>query len=548
MTRRPDLALGYFPHSTEDGVQVPKRKEFPPELRPGHIMVTGGREGPYISRKKVPPEGDKTNTGWQGDPSQGWKTELQMSRTPEDARTQPTFLRKVRPEQRAWARGVMRVEDIERVINGGPIRQVTLLSGKQVHPIDVKVKDNPRVELTVWIADESTFASITGTVSYLRQVVVGGSGNAEQDALADKILAKLGINEKNNTIANPREVVNSTAYADSMGLIFKPDPAVSQLQPGAEVALPYYLIGRARRIFPAEDRPWRAASRPTEQANEPKDISFLSVIDALEREIGDDVIRAEVRRLTEPNRPYEREITPLTSVGPAGSSDRISGMAFKTEDLLEGKSEVADPLSLMNLYRTAGAGFQTIMGKPTSVLDAPHDPLRISKQRTRRRKKAPKDNPPMFNNPRIGGRSYIQVTQADLNKMARNEGITVEQLRMKYPHFITAAEAKAARAAEKPAQPVFTRSPYTYRRKANPNADYAVGDHLQSSDGEFNCVVRRMMDDGRVIIQAFNPDPHGGRAKKYFPFKSVDSSQIAHLSVAEHGFADRMRELKAQGH
>jgi len=547
MTRKPDLALGYFPHSTEDGVEVPKRKEFPKELRPGHIMVTGGREGPYISRKKVPPEGDKTNTGWRGEPSGQWKGELQAAQTLEDARTQPPFLRKVRPEQRAWARGVMRVEDIERVINGGLIRPVTLLGGKQAFPIDVKVKDNPRVELTVWIADESTFASITGTVSYLRQVVIGGSGNAEQDALADKILSKLGINEKNNTIANPREVVNSTAYADAMGLIFKPDPAASQLQPGSEVALPYYLIGRARRIFPVDNRPWRSASRPTEDANTPRDSTFVEYLDVLEREIKDEAIMAEVRRLTEPNRPYEREITPFTSVGPVGSADRISGMAFKTEDTLEGKPEVADPLSIMNLYRTAGAGFQSIMGKPTSVIEAPHDPLRISKQRTRRRKKAPKDNPPMFNNPRIGGRSYIQVTQADLDKMARTEGLTVEQLRVKYPHFITAAEAKAARAAQQQPLTQFTRPAYAYRRKANPASGYEVGDHLRSSDGEFNCVVRRMMDDGRVIIQAFNPDANGGRAKKYHPFKSVHSSQIAHLDLAEQGFADRMRELKARG-
>ena len=118
------LAPRYFKHSlvrTAEGlVEVEKRLEYPMNLRKSHVMVTGGREGSMVSKKSVPPSGESTRTGWKGGPSPGWTEELDADKTLEDSRTQAPYLRQVRPEQRAWARGVMRVPDIEKVLYGRP--------------------------------------------------------------------------------------------------------------------------------------------------------------------------------------------------------------------------------------------------------------------------------------------------------------------------------------------------------------------------------------------------------------------------------------------
>jgi hypothetical protein len=448
----------------------------------------------------------------------------------------------------------MRVEDIERVIYGGQIKPRTLMEKGQrrnIYPIDVKVPGDPRVELTVWVADEGTFASITGTVPYLRQVVIGGSGDPAQDAQAAETLSLLGIDEANNTIRDPRAVINSTAYADAMGLIFKPDTGVTILQEGSEVALPYYLIGRARRIFPEDDRPWRVSSRPTPQANRPFDSKFLDFLKVLREGVENEEADAAAQRIAEPTLPYSRSITPYTSIEPAGRVDTIGGMRLKTSDPLEGKEGLADQLSIMNLYRTAGADFRSAMGKPTSVIEKPHDPLKLTQDRKRRRKKRQKETP-VFNNPNIAGRQYIMITQSELERIARQEGMSVEQVRRKYPNFITRKEAAVLREGERGASSrraagsPFVRSAMGYRRKANP-AEAEVGDHYATSDGDFNCVIRRVMDDGSMIIQAFIPAPDGGRATKYFPFKKVEDGDIGHLQLVERGFAERMRDLKARG-
>ena len=98
------LAPRYFSHSSEpSGKVLRKRKGYPEHLQKSHVMVTGGREGPLVSAKKVPREERPTLTGWKGAPSAGWTTELEKDGTPKDARTQSGYLRRVRPEQRAWA-------------------------------------------------------------------------------------------------------------------------------------------------------------------------------------------------------------------------------------------------------------------------------------------------------------------------------------------------------------------------------------------------------------------------------------------------------------
>lgn len=519
---------------------VEKRTEYPPKLRPSHVMVTGGREGVMVSGKKVGNTQRATNTGWEGSPSETWKVDLERDKTPADARTQGVFLRRVRPEQRAWARGVMRVPDIEYVLFGG------LLPNDR---IDLDVPGNPRVELTLWIADEGLFASVTGHVEAVRVVTV-------EDA------SSIGVNEARRTINNAAAAGNTVPYAEMLGIVFSPDKEATFFGEEAKVALPYYLIGRARRIHADEGRPWRTASHPTGAANQPVDLNFEKRIAKLEKIKQDAILEAGVaealsprNRDGTPTRPYSKDITLDVTMSPVGSESGFRAMRLTSDDPEKATSGMADELSLMNVLRTAGAESRRMQGRTTSVLKSQHDPLQTTPSRRRRKKNAPKDDLKMFNNPRIAGMSYTVVTEAELQRMAKQAGLTVEALRSRFPMFITRLESKALqeKAKAEKQQAVMSSGSYTaravrgpYRRLANP-AGVEPGDHLYVPDQDHHCVVRRVMDDGRVIVQGFEPVRGGERVRKYYPFQSVDASDLRNADLVERGFADRMRALKASG-
>jgi hypothetical protein len=219
---------------------------------------------------------------------------------------------------------------------------------------------------------------------------------------------------------------------------------------------------------------------------------------------------------------------------------------------------LADELALMNIFRTAGAEARLMLGKTSSVLKRPHDPLDTNQKPRRRKKTSPKDPLKMFSNPRIMGVSYTVVTDAELNRMAQLTHTSVEQIRRQYPRFITLAESKtlqAREAAKKSAEVAnWTGAGYIaparrgqYRRLANPAEQPQVGDHLYVPAEDHHCVVRRMSDDGRVIVQGFEPAEQGQRVRKYYPFQSVEARDLRNAEVVERGFADRMRALKAAG-
>jgi len=87
-------------------------RQFPPTLtrskkakRRKHIMLAGGREGPEVAGK------EPRTPLFVPDGSPAWTAELAGDKTPEDARTQPPFLRAVVRDYRAYARGLMTVKD-----------------------------------------------------------------------------------------------------------------------------------------------------------------------------------------------------------------------------------------------------------------------------------------------------------------------------------------------------------------------------------------------------------------------------------------------------
>jgi hypothetical protein len=87
-------------------------RQFPPTLtrskkakRRKHIMLAGGREGPEVAGK------EPRTPLFVPDGSPAWTAELAGEKTPEDARTQPPFLRAVVRDYRAYARGLMTVKD-----------------------------------------------------------------------------------------------------------------------------------------------------------------------------------------------------------------------------------------------------------------------------------------------------------------------------------------------------------------------------------------------------------------------------------------------------
>ena len=447
------LAPRYFRHSVApSGKEVPKRVEYPERLRKSHVMVTGGREGPLVANKSVASASEPTRTGWKGAPSAGWTKELDKDGTPKDARTQGVYLRRVRPEQRAWARGVMRIPDIEYVLYGGLVPNTA---------IDLDVEGTPRVELTLWIADEGLFASITGTIEAIRVVTVENASS-------------IGVNEKARTIENANAVANSSKYAEMMGVVFRPDAEVVFFGEGA-VALPYFLIGRARRIHSAVGHDWRVSSHPTADANKPVDISFSRKLEVLEKLQQEALVEAGVAEALSPKGRFSKDITLDVSMSPAGSNTGLRAMQLTSADANMATSGLADELSLMNVFRTAGAEARTMRGKTPSVLKSPHDPLDFTQKPRKRKKTAPKDSFKMFSNPRISGVNYLVVSAADLPEMARREGLSVEQFRRTH-RVITRKEAallrkqEAAQLEKDYASTTFRRSPYKpYTPRTNPS-------------------------------------------------------------------------------
>ena len=464
MAKTPEtLAPRYFSHSsTAAGKVIPKRTEYPERLRKSHVMVTGGREGSMVSGKNVASANDPTRTGWKGAPSLGWTKELDKDGTPKDARTQGVYLRRVRPEQRAWARGVMRVPDIEYVLYGGLVPNTR---------IDLDVEGTPRVELTLWIADEGLFASITGTIEAIRVVTVENASS-------------LGVNEKARTIGNANAVANSAKYAEMLGVVFKPDAEVVFFGEGA-VALPYFLIGRARRINSAAGHDWRVSSHPTADANKPVDTSFARKLIGIEKLQQEALVEAGVAEALSPRNRFAKDITLDVSMSPAGRNTGLRAMQLTSADANMATSGLADELSIMNVFRTAGAEARAMRGKTSSVLKSPHDPLDFTQKPRKRKKSAPKDPLKMFSNPRISGVNYLVVSADDLPEMARREGMSIEQFQRER-RVITRKEAavlrkqEAAQLEKDYASTTFRRAPYKpYTPRTNPSMEEA---HMHAVD------------------------------------------------------------------
>lgn len=367
------LAPRAFPH-TQKGKPRTKRVDWPAPLRPGHVMVTGGREGESIAARTPGSPEHPTHTGWDGKPAASWTETLAAGRTYPNARTQPSFLRRVRPEQRAWARGIMPVSDIERVLYGGVVPPTR---------VDVEVAkvggQYPRAEITWWLEEEGVFGSVTGRVSYLRVVVT------EDDA----VVRALGIDEKQGKADNIPRVVDRPEYAEALGFVFTPDADAVTL-PGVyarDVAIPYFMVGRARRIHEDAKKPWRVSGRPTPDANTGEDPTFNQRMGILVRRQQDALLDAAVQRLTEPRRAYTQDITPDVQLRALSAGDQLVGLGYTRAD---GKTQVADPLSSMNVARATGASLRAVHGKPTSGLDAAYDPLTpVKRKKAKKRPKRP---------------------------------------------------------------------------------------------------------------------------------------------------------------
>ena len=127
----------------------PSRSKKPKRMK--HIMLAGGREGPEVAAKK-PKTARYVEQG-----SDAWTADLAAEKTPEDARTQPPFLRSVVRDYRAYARGLMTVKE-----------SIDLLVKTRAYA-DLNPGYTPLIEFTGVTAD-GRLASFTGR---LLEPVVG---------------------------------------------------------------------------------------------------------------------------------------------------------------------------------------------------------------------------------------------------------------------------------------------------------------------------------------------------------------------------------------
>lgn len=105
-----DVTPRYFRPSTKGQRKTDKRPE--------HVMLIGGRDGEAVAM--LPPRDPRY---WSEGAKGRWTEELEKETTYADARTQPRLLREVRPEQRLYAKGYMKVSDMGDLLARNLARQ-----------------------------------------------------------------------------------------------------------------------------------------------------------------------------------------------------------------------------------------------------------------------------------------------------------------------------------------------------------------------------------------------------------------------------------------
>jgi hypothetical protein len=155
------------------------------EKRREHVMLIGGRDGPAVAG--LPPRDPRY---WSEGEQARWTRELESDSTYPDAKTQSRLLREVRPEQRLYGRGYMKVGDMSEIL----MRNLTMTRGRPV-PIELTlVQENGELlALPLTVKEGPVFSGLLPTKSAeeYRGVPITWNQGDDQESLSD-ILAAAG--------------------------------------------------------------------------------------------------------------------------------------------------------------------------------------------------------------------------------------------------------------------------------------------------------------------------------------------------------------------
>jgi hypothetical protein len=155
------------------------------EKRREHVMLIGGRDGPAVAG--LPPRDSRY---WSEGEQARWTRELESDSTYPDAKTQSRLLREVRPEQRLYGRGYMKVGDMSEIL----MRNLTMTRGRPV-PIELTlVQENGELlALPLTVKEGPVFTGLLPTKSAeeYRGVPITWNQGDGQESLSD-ILAAAG--------------------------------------------------------------------------------------------------------------------------------------------------------------------------------------------------------------------------------------------------------------------------------------------------------------------------------------------------------------------
>ena len=155
------------------------------EKRREHVMLIGGRDGPAVAG--LPPRDPRF---WSEGEQARWTRELESDSTYPDAKTQSRLLREVRPEQRLYGRGYMKVPDMSEIL----MRNLTMTRGRPV-PVELTlVQENGELlALPLTVKEGPVFTGLLPTrgAEEYRGVPITWNQGDSRDNLND-ILAAAG--------------------------------------------------------------------------------------------------------------------------------------------------------------------------------------------------------------------------------------------------------------------------------------------------------------------------------------------------------------------
>jgi hypothetical protein len=148
-------------------------------------MLIGGRDGPAVAG--LPPRDPRF---WSEGEQARWTRELENDSTYPDAKTQSRLLREVRPEQRLYGRGYMKVPDMSEIL----MRNLTMTRGRPVLVELTLVQENGELlALPLTVKEGPVFTGLLPTrgAEEYRGVPITWNQGDSRDSLND-ILAAAG--------------------------------------------------------------------------------------------------------------------------------------------------------------------------------------------------------------------------------------------------------------------------------------------------------------------------------------------------------------------